>query len=133
MEDKIILFREFENSIDANIIKTKLDAFDIPCFLTQENMANLYPGAGYHIGSFSVRLFIFQGDVEKAVQVLEENHLHLDDDSITMCPHCRSRKVDKDFANKFPLNFIKIITVFFGFTFPVSRVYRCLDCEREFN
>ena len=39
----IVVFRHFDIAIDAHIAKSKLDAYGIPCFLTEENMANLYP------------------------------------------------------------------------------------------
>jgi hypothetical protein len=42
--DDIIVFQGFDNVIEANITKSKLDAYGVPCFLTEENMASLYPG-----------------------------------------------------------------------------------------
>ena len=61
--DDIIVFRKFETSIDANIVKSKLDAYGIPCFLTEENMANLYPGASTLIDISSwLRSMIFFRD-----------------------------------------------------------------------
>ena len=63
--DEIIVLRKFETSIEANIVKSKLDAYGIPCFLTEENMANLYPGAS-SLMNFNVRLHLFSRDLEKA-------------------------------------------------------------------
>jgi hypothetical protein len=78
-QDDIIVFKRFENAIDANIIKTKLDAHGIPCFLTEENLANLYPTL--NLLSNGVRLHLFEKDIEWAKEVLKENNLSLNDDS----------------------------------------------------
>ena len=131
--DEIIVFRKFETSIDASIIKSKLDAYGVPCFLTQENMTNLYPGASSLMNS-NVRLHLFAYDIERARKITEENHLELDDESITRCPKCKSRKVDRDFPKKFSLTLPSTLNLlFFGIFFPHKKIFRCLECEFEFN
>lgn len=134
-QDKIVVFQTFENPIDANIIKSKLDAYGIPCFLTDENLASLYVGIGSHIGSFRVRLHLFSQDIEAATTILnEKSELFVEDDSITRCPHCRSHRIERDFTNKISKNFLStLIITLFGVFFPRHRIHRCLDCEREFN
>src|SRR5690349_8390878 len=100
-EDEIVVFQTFENSIEANIIKTKLDAYGIENFLTEENISNLYPGLGAQISSFRVRLHLASSDVKEATRVLaEENYLELDEESITRCPRCNSLRVERDFSKK---------------------------------
>jgi len=131
--DEIIVFRKFETSIEANIVKSKLDAYDIPCFLTEENMANLYPGAS-SLMNFNVRLHLFAHDLERARKVLEQNHMALDDDSTLTCPACKSQKIERDFPKKLSLTFASALNVmFFGVFFPHKKVFRCLECEYEFN
>jgi hypothetical protein len=73
----IIVYRRFESAIEANIIKTKLDAHGIPCFLTDENLANLYPTQ--NLLSIGVRLHLFAKDVDWANDVLNENNLSIHD------------------------------------------------------
>ncbi len=131
--DEIIVFRKFENSIEANIVKAKLDAYGIPCFLTEENMANLYPGAST-LMNFNVRLHLFAYDLERAPNILQENHLELDDESVTKCPRCKSRNMERDFPRSASLTFASALnTLFFGVLFPHKKVFRCLDCDYEFN
>ncbi|HEY3402594.1 MAG TPA: DUF2007 domain-containing protein [Ohtaekwangia sp.] len=130
--DEIILFQQFSNPIDANIIKTKLDAHDIPCFLTQENLANLYPGN--HLLAFQVRLHLFAKDSERARQVIKEQYLSVDDDSILSCPTCRSTAIERDFPKGLTENLLTGLGVlFFGLFIPQKKVYHCRDCNREFN
>lgn len=76
-EDKIIVFKRFENAIAANIAKTKLDANGVPCFLTEENLANLYPLQNFP--AMGVRLHLFEKDTEWARSVLSENNLSVND------------------------------------------------------
>ena len=131
--DEIIVLRKFETSIEANIVKSKLDAYGIPCFLTEENMANLYPGAS-SLMNFNVRLHFFSCDMEKAHHILEEKHLEIDDESTTKCPKCKSRKMERDFPKKFSLTLTSTLNLlFFGIFFPHKKIFRCLECEFEFK
>ena len=69
-EEKIILYRSFDTAIEANLAKTKLDAYGIPCFLTEENFTNLYPIRNDIFPG--VRLHLFEKDKERADEVLRE-------------------------------------------------------------
>ena len=130
---EIVVFRKFATVIEANIVKAKLDAYGIPCFLTEENMANLYPGAST-LMNFNVRLHLFAEDTARAQQILEENHLDLDDESVIRCPVCNSAKVDRDFPKDLSLTFGSTLRVmFFGVFFPHKKVFRCLECDHEFK
>lgn len=131
--DEIVVFRKFETTIEANIVRSKLEAYDIPCFLTEENMTNLYPGAS-SLMNFNVRLHLFARDLSRAQQVLEENHLNSDYESTVICPRCNSRRVDRDFPRKMSKTFASALNVmFFGVFFPEKKIYRCLECDAEFN
>jgi hypothetical protein len=68
--EKIIIFTSFDNVIAANIAKTKLDAYGIPCFLTEENFTGLYPLRNDIFPG--VRLHIFERDFDQTKVVLED-------------------------------------------------------------
>ncbi|MCA4895980.1 MAG: DUF2007 domain-containing protein [Cytophagales bacterium] len=68
--EKIIIFTSFDNVIAANIAKTKLDAYGIPCFLTEENFTGLYPLRNDIFPG--VRLHIFERDFIQTKEVLED-------------------------------------------------------------
>lgn len=70
--EKIIIYTSFDNVIAANIAKTKLDAYGIPCFLTEENFTNLYPLQNDIFPG--VRLHIFERDNEEVKKILEEEN-----------------------------------------------------------
>jgi hypothetical protein len=66
--DRIIVIESFYNAVQAGIAKSLLDAQDIPCFLTEENMGMLYP---FRSDGFSgVRLHIFSADEVRAREIL---------------------------------------------------------------
>ena len=68
--EKIIVFDSYDTGIKASLVKTKLDAYGIPCFLTGENFVNLYP---FRNELFSgVQLFIFEKDKDRVVEILVE-------------------------------------------------------------
>lgn len=70
--EKIITYTAFDNVIAANIAKTKLDAYGIPCFLTEENFTGLYPLKNDLFPG--VRLHIFEKDAETVKTILEEEN-----------------------------------------------------------
>ena len=131
--DTIVVFQKFDNAIEANIAKSKLDAYGIPCFLTNENMANLYPGAS-NLMNFNVRLHLFGHDAEQARQIMDENNLRLNDDKLTRCPQCRSTQIERDFPRKLSQTIASSLRlIFFGIFYPGNKVYRCTECEFEFQ
>jgi hypothetical protein len=128
----IIVFRKFDSVIEANIVKAKLDAYDIPCFLTEESLAHLYPGANSLMNS-AVRLLLFAQDRERAELILQEKP-EVDNETVISCPKCKSQNVERDFPKKFWETLGSALNVmFFGVFFPHKKVFRCLDCEHEFN
>lgn len=69
--EKIVVYAVYDSVIDANLIKSKLDAYGFPCFLTDENISSLYPLPG---NSFSgTRLHVFERDVFEIKTLL--NHI----------------------------------------------------------
>lgn len=70
-EDKIIIYASYDTVILANLAKTKLDAYGIPCFLTEEHFTSLYPIRNEIFPG--VRLHIFKKDRERAEEVLKED------------------------------------------------------------
>ncbi len=75
MEDpaeKIVVYQAFDTVMLANLAKTKLDAYGVPCFLTEENFTGLYPLRNDIFPG--VRLHVFENDVERVREILiEEN------------------------------------------------------------
>lgn len=130
-QNRIVVFQQFNNAIEANIVKAKLDAYGIPCFLTEENLANLYPGQQHAF--FQVRLHLFETDVLEARQIVGEANFVIEDGSTPVCPQCQSRSIERDFPRKLSDQFLPGLNIlFFGIFFPDRKVNRCADCQHEF-
>ncbi|MFN7490970.1 MAG: putative signal transducing protein [Chryseotalea sp.] len=65
----IIILRRYAHAIDAQLAKAKLDAYGIPCFLSNEELAALYPLP--YMQGMEVTLHIFEVDREKAETILD--------------------------------------------------------------
>jgi hypothetical protein len=67
--EKIIVLKWFNSPIDANLAKTKLDAYGIPNFLGSENFGQLYPNILGH--TYGISLHVFERDRERAIEILD--------------------------------------------------------------
>ena len=129
-QDNIIVFQKFDNVIEANIAKTKLDAYDVPCFLTDENFVSLYPIRNELFPG--VRLCIFGKDEERAREVLKENNLLPSSSEETLrCAYCHSTHVIQDVSRKDWLSRVSAALMVSLFI-PTKTVYTCEDCGRDF-
>lgn len=75
MEDaseKIVVFDSYNTVVEANLVKTKLDAYGVPCFLSEENFTNLLPIKNELFPG--VRLHIFERDRQRVKDILSDNN-----------------------------------------------------------
>lgn len=125
--DAIIVLRHFSSGIDANIAKSKLDAYGVPCFLTEENMATMYQ----QTFAIKVRLHVFEKDRDEATRILFETETV--DSTETVCPRCHSSELERDFPKRFSDEFAGALKImFFGIFMPDKKIFRCLRCNHEF-
>jgi hypothetical protein len=69
-DGKIVVLGKYTSAIEANVAKTKLDAYGIPCFLSNENISGLYPLP--YMKGFEVALHVFEDDCSQALEVLQK-------------------------------------------------------------
>ncbi len=69
-EGKIIVFDAYDTVVNANLVKTKLDAYGIPCFLSGEYFTSLYPFRNDLMTG--VQLHIFENDKPRVIEILKE-------------------------------------------------------------
>lgn len=125
-EEKIIVFRAYDTVVEANLAKTKLDAYGIPCFLTEEHMNNLYP---IRNGIFpGTRLHIFEKDYDQVKSVLDENQ----DEGFIKCPRCGSTDFHQILSGEEGSNFtIRAILGVFS-SKPIIE-YKCNNCNHIYT
>ena len=73
--EPIIVVKKFDHFVEASLAKSKLESEDIPCFLTEEHLTQLYTP----LLSGGIRLHIFKKDEEKVLKILS-NTLFLSED-----------------------------------------------------
>lgn len=121
--EKIIVYDSYDTVVQANLVKTKLDAYGIPCFLSEENFTSWYPFKNQLFPG--VRLHIFERDFEQVKEILMDSPLSIDE---TICPNCGSKQVvikendDKGFMEAI----MSIIQ-------PDKKVYHCKVCRHEWD
>jgi len=139
MDDKIIVYRTFYNPIEANIIKTRLEDAEIPCFLTDENVATIQPLYNQAIGG--VKLNVFEKDVEEinalladdlALEVPEMEAEQLEEK--IACENCGSTNVSYGIATKNKHSWwVAILSILLMvYPFKVNKCYHCYKCGHEF-
>lgn len=128
-EERIVTFKNYDTLMEANLAKTKLDAYGIPCFLSGENLATLYP---IQNSKFSgVRLHVFEKDADQVRQVLHEGMI-LADHEPAHCPRCGSMNIELGFNKKSMSSFAILIRSFIHSLMPPKRQYHCNNCDLEF-
>ncbi|MES2650294.1 MAG: DUF2007 domain-containing protein [Bacteroidota bacterium] len=140
MEDKIIVHSAYYNPIEANIIKTRLEASGIPCFLTDENVATINPLYNQAIGG--VKLNVFERDVERINALIAENEFEVEpeltndvyEDKI-LCEICDSDNVSWGQATKNRFSWWVTVLSFFFIVYPfkANKCYHCYNCGHEFK
>lgn len=77
-DEKIVVYSSYNTLSEAYEIKNMLERSGIPCFVSNENMATIYPMFDSEIGG--IRLHLFEKDIQAANEILNaiasngENH-----------------------------------------------------------
>jgi len=85
--DNIVTIKVFNNTMDAYILKSKLESENINCFLLNENIGSLYPN-NFSIGG--IKLKISEHDIDKALDIIKEikdSSVTDDENNIIQCPN----------------------------------------------
>ena len=126
-QERIIVLRKFDGLIEANITKTKLDAFGIPCFLTEEHLTHLTTS----FLSGGIRLHLFASDKEQAEHVLRQDFVAKSEDTgLVQCPECNSKRI---FTNDDDHDYTKITQIVFSLLMGLTKPYYCQNCGFEFH
>jgi len=134
---KLITLKRFDNSVQANILKTKLEHEGIVCHLHDENLVTLNPFFNETVGG--IKLKISDADQEQAQMILdhiEREPIKEDHKEIIHCPNCGSKDLYNDFKSmKNTKGIIAAIVSFLLTVFPIyfKTVYRCKACGTEFK
>lgn len=146
MEDKIVVHSTYYNPIEASIIKSRLEDSDIPCFLTDENVATINPLYNQAIGG--VKLNVFEKDIDRINLLLSEKQGEIEMDRVgseadndtaeadaVICESCGSSNVGYGQATKNRFTWWVTVLSFFFIVYPfkANQCYHCYDCGHEFK
>ncbi|WP_443936493.1 putative signal transducing protein [Pedobacter sp. MW01-1-1] len=138
MNERTTVHSTYYNPIEANIIKTRIEAAGFACFLADENLATLNPLYNQAIGG--VRLIIFERDQEKINELLaEDSSLSIEDEqhlnTDTVCPKCGSHNVSFGLATKRKYSWWVTLLSFLTVSHPIlaNKCYHCYNCGHEFE
>ncbi|WP_186757200.1 putative signal transducing protein [Echinicola salinicaeni] len=133
----LITLKTFDNSVEAHLLKTKLESEGIQTFLMDENMVTLNPLISLSVGG--IKLMVPEKSMEKAIGLLNKfNQAPVYDNKgkIVKCPHCESfhiRTETSSFRDGKGILAIILSAIFFVLPLYVKRYNRCLDCNQVFD
>ena len=133
---KLTTLMTFDNVIEAQIVKAKLESEHVSCYLSDEHIVGLIPL--YNITVGGIKLKVRQADVERATGILgEASKVPYTDESdeIVQCPSCNSTDVWGGFKSmKGTKGILSAIISFLFMVYPIyiKTVYKCNVCGKEF-
>jgi Zn finger protein HypA/HybF involved in hydrogenase expression len=134
MADRLITIANFDEPLEANLAKIKLESEGIKCFLAGENFV-----ATYWLLSTAdrgIKLQVKESEAKRALEILktkEDQRLEKDKEKdLTaetydlLCPKCHSENIEYEkFSRK--VSFLSIL--FFRFPLPIlKKKYKCKNC-----
>ena len=106
-DDRIVTFESYYDPMLAHIVRTRLEANGIKCFIADENVLGANPLYNQAVGG--VKLKIFEQDMEKCRQILategdlhDKDHVEIEEgtDTYVICPYCASTNVQSIAADE---------------------------------
>jgi hypothetical protein len=138
MEDKIVTFESYQDPMLAEIIRGRLEANGIDCFMADGNTIGANPL--YSIALGGVKIKVFEKDVDKCKAILHEpEDIELTDEmpieTATTCPYCVSANVRYGASTVRKTNWLGALISFFSMTYPViaRKAWHCFNCGKEFK
>jgi len=134
---ELVTIKTFDNSIEAHIMKSKLESENIMCFLLDENIVGLNPL--YDVAVGGIKLKIKNSDVGQATEIIEESvksSITNDQGEVVQCPNCKSEDIYSGFKSmKGTKGILSAIVSFLFMVYPIyyKTVYKCKKCRTEFK
>lgn len=134
---ELVTIMTFDNSIEAHMMKSKLESENIRCFLFDENIVGLNPLYNVTVGG--IKLKINKYDVDNATVIIQEtlkSTLTNDKGETIKCPNCESEDIYSGFKSmKGTKGILSAIVSFLFMVFPIyyKTVYKCKKCGNEFK
>jgi hypothetical protein len=141
-DDKIITFESYYDPMLAHIVRSRLEANGIPCFIADENTIAANPL--YNQATGGVKIKIFERDLERCKEILategdlhEQDHFEIDDETNTyvVCPYCASTNVRNISENKDEGEWPALLGSISDLINPFhsKKNWHCFNCKQDFE
>jgi len=139
MDDKIVTLQSYYDPMLAEIIRTRLEANGISCFIADNNTIGANPLYNQALGGVKVK--VFERDVEKCREILaqsEELELvdDLADETMPPCPYCNCTNVRYGSATEVKTDWFASLLSYIIFAFPfmyARKAWHCFNCNKDFE
>jgi len=142
MDDKIVTFESYYDPMLAHIIRTRLEANGIPCFIADENTIGAIPI--YNQATGGIKLKVFERDIQRCHEVLategdlhDQDHHELDNenDTYVVCPYCASTNVSNISVEKETGEWPNVLNSIINLVNPFSapKNWYCNNCQQDFE
>lgn len=141
-DDKIVTFESYYDPMLAHIVRTRLEANGIPCFIADENTIGSNPI--YTNTAGGVKLKVFERDIERCRAILategdlhEQDHHVIDDENNTyvVCPFCGSTNVSNIVTEKHDGRWSEVLDSIANLVSPfhTQKNWHCNICKQDFE
>ena len=134
---KLITLITFDNSIDAHILRTRLESEGIRSYLFDDTMVSLNPI--YNMALGGIKLKVSNEDLGRAREIIagiDNASVKNENDEVITCPNCGSSELYTGFKSMKGFKGIlsAVVSFLFG-VYPIyyKSVYRCRNCGTEFK
>lgn len=133
MDDKIVTLNSYYDLMEAEIVRARLEANGVQCFIADDNVLNSNPI--YNLAMGGVRINVFEHDLETCREILNEEPILNEDEALIACPVCASTNV---FYGPAPIKrnwFYVMVSLLVGGAYPpyLNRNWICKDCGQNFE
>lgn len=139
MDDKIVTFESYYDPMLAEIVRARLEANGISCFIADQNMIGANPLYNQAIGG--VKIKVFERDIEKCREILSQTDELVIEDELsaegeTTCPYCNSNNVKYGPATERKVSWLVALLSFLSlgaYPFAARNSWHCFNCQRDFE
>jgi len=133
MTGKIVTLDSYYDIMEAEIIRGRLEANNVKCFIADDNILASNPA--YNVAMGGVKIKVFEHDLEICRQILTEEPIMQEGETLIACRSCRSTNV---FYGPAPFKrnwlYIAISVLICGYYPPyINRTWIGKDCGANFK
>lgn len=124
----LITIKTFDSSIEAHLLKSKLESEGIECFIIDENIVTL--NVLFSNATGGIKLQINSEDLPKATVIVNEIEMQKSNRDILECANCGSTEF-YDFKSFGSVKgIISLVVTLFFVVYPIffKRMYKCKKC-----